>query len=79
MDEGPNKGKMINNPNLAQSKLAYDNLIRLAVDLGVQGIDFDYEEFWHADKFANVWRANPISKAIADKVKAAGITESNLV
>lgn len=37
------------------AKTCYANLIKLADDLGVDGIDFDYEEFWHADKFAINW------------------------
>lgn len=34
---------------------SYQNLVDLVHDLGAQGIDFDYEEFWHADKYARDW------------------------
>ena len=52
MEEGPNKGNMIDNDNITFATQSYDSLIQLAQDLGVDGIDFDYEEFWHADYFA---------------------------
>ncbi|ORY36203.1 hypothetical protein BCR33DRAFT_855452 [Rhizoclosmatium globosum] len=29
----------------------YQDLVYLAKDLGLDGVDIDYEEFWHADKF----------------------------
>eukprot|EP00936_MAST-01D_sp_MAST-1D-sp1_P002331 g2331.t1 len=32
----------------------YANFVQLAADLGVAGIDLDYEEFWHADAFKTV-------------------------
>lgn len=32
----------------------YANLVQLAADLGADGIDLDYEEFWHADAFKTV-------------------------
>lgn len=39
----------------SKAKTSYANLVRLANDLGVEGIDFDYEEFWHADQYAVSW------------------------
>lgn len=40
---------------------AYLNVVQLANDLGVAGIDLDYEEFWHADLNAYSWRLTPDS------------------
>jgi hypothetical protein len=40
---------------------AYRNVVQLANDLGVAGIDLDYEEFWHADLNAYSWRLTPDS------------------
>jgi hypothetical protein len=37
------------------AKTSYANLVKLTNDLGMEGIDFDYEEFWHADKYAVNW------------------------
>jgi len=34
---------------------SYRNLVDLAHDLGANGLDWDYEEFWHADAFADNW------------------------
>jgi chitinase len=79
--EGPSKGQLIPNPDLAQAQKSYDNALKLAIDLGVQGIDVDYEEFWHADKFAILWRANPYAGDIFENILNAqgGITYSNLI
>ncbi|MCP3380090.1 glycosyl hydrolase family 18 protein [Bradyrhizobium sp. CCGUVB4N] len=38
---------------------AYKNIVALANDLGVTGIDVDYEEFWHADINAKSWTLTP--------------------
>lgn len=40
---------------VTKAKTSYANLIKLANDLGIDGIDFDYEEYWHADKYAVAW------------------------
>ncbi|MBN9229786.1 MAG: hypothetical protein J0I93_02940 [Legionella sp.] len=37
------------------AQISYTNLVRLTKDLGMDGIDFDYEEFWHADQYAITW------------------------
>ncbi|WP_036772102.1 hypothetical protein [Photorhabdus australis] len=39
----------------------YRNIVNLAADLGVVGIDVDYEEFWHADINARSWKLTPDS------------------
>jgi hypothetical protein len=55
--------------------ISYDNLIRLTNDLGMDGIDFDYEEFWHADKYAVNWAPSSSgewSTTIAQAILAAG-------
>jgi len=38
-----------NNRYVTQRRDPYQDLVYLAQDLGVAGIDIDYEEFWHAD------------------------------
>ncbi|WP_434525947.1 toxin [Photorhabdus asymbiotica] len=40
---------------------AYKNIVNLAANLGVMGIDVDYEEFWHADINARSWKLTPDS------------------
>lgn len=40
---------------------AYRNIVNLAANLGVEGIDVDYEEFWHADINAKSWKLTPDS------------------
>lgn len=45
-----------NEPAQAETaKISYANLIKLTNDLGIEGIDFDYEEFWHVDQYAVNW------------------------
>jgi chitinase len=65
-----------NDPQEAEkAHLSYANLVKLANDLGVQGIDFDYEEFWHADKYAVSWgpsASGDWSTTIANAILAAG-------
>jgi GH18 family chitinase len=39
----------------ALAKISYSNIVKLTVDLEMDGLDFDYEEFWHADDNAVVW------------------------
>lgn len=56
----------------AMAKTAYNNLIDLAVSLGVDGIDLDYEEFWHADQNAVRWNGDPWATEIANNIKANG-------
>ena len=36
---------------LAAKRDPYQDLVYLAKDLGVWGVDLDYEEMWHADVF----------------------------
>lgn len=38
---------------------AYNNIVQLASDLDVTGIDIDYEEFWHADLNSYSWKLTP--------------------
>ncbi|KTC93244.1 glycosyl hydrolase family 18 protein [Legionella cincinnatiensis] len=65
------------------AKTSYANLIKLANDLGVDGIDFDYEEFWHADKFAINWSPSASGEwsiDIANTImKEGGPTYNNLM
>lgn len=54
---------------------SYANIIRLTNDLGMQGIDFDAEEFWHADKYAVAWKpgaSGEWSTQIGKDILAAG-------
>lgn len=62
---------------------SYANIIKLTNDLGMQGIDFDAEEFWHADKYAVAWQpgvsgewSSEIGRSI---VAAGGPTYANLM
>ncbi len=58
---------------------SYNNIIKLANDLGVDGIDLDYEEFWHADKYAVKWNGNPNAYSVAKLIEAnGGPTYANL-
>jgi len=55
--------------------ISYKNLIRLTNDLGMDGIDFDYEEFWHADQYAIGWAPSSTgewSTTIAKNILNAG-------
>lgn len=38
----------------SKSSDPYADFVQLAADLGVDGVDLDYEEFWHADAFKSV-------------------------
>lgn len=63
-DSFPNPGSRnrFDNPISGQAAdQAYRNVVQLASDLGVAGIDLDYEEFWHADLNAYSWRLTPDS------------------
>lgn len=63
-DSFPNPGprNRFDNPISGQAAdQAYRNVVQLANDLGVAGIDLDYEEFWHADLNAYSWRLTPDS------------------
>lgn len=54
---------------------SYENLVKLTNDLGMQGIDFDYEEFWHADQNAVHWGPSTTgdwSTKIANDILAKG-------
>jgi hypothetical protein len=72
------------NPEEAgKATTSYANLIKLASDLGIEGIDFDYDEFWHANKYAITWApsskgewSTDIAKSI---IKAGGPTYNNLM
>lgn len=62
------------------AKLAYSNIIKLANDLDIDGIDVDAEEFWHADKYAILWNGNPWSTSIANDINNnGGPTYDNLM
>jgi hypothetical protein len=65
-----------NEPTQAETaRISYTNLVTLANDLGVDGIDLDYEEFWHADKYAVQWgpsSSGEWSTEIARRVIEAG-------
>lgn len=63
--------------------ISYSNLIQLTNDLGMDGIDFDYEEFWHADQNAIGWAPSATadwSTAIAQNIlNSGGPTYENLM
>jgi hypothetical protein len=62
------------------AKVSYANVIQLANDLGIEGIDVDAEEFWHADEYAVLWNGNPWSTAIANEIlENGGPTYENLM
>jgi len=67
----------------ALAKTSYDNVIKLTNDLGMQGIDLDAEEFWHADKYAVSWKPGSTGEWSTDIAKginaAGGPTYANLV
>lgn len=68
---------------VTKAKTSYANLIKLANDLGIDGIDFDYEEYWHADKYAVAWgpgSSGEWSTDIAKKIlNSGGPTYQNLM
>lgn len=86
---GPNTGRYDYFPDPTDPKetekaqLSYSNLVKLVNDLGIQGIDFDYEEFWHADKYAVHWGPSSTgewSTTIGnDILHAGGPTYDNLM
>ncbi|MBK2027336.1 hypothetical protein IB642_00830 [Allofrancisella guangzhouensis] len=47
--ENYKRGEFEDPASSQQANVAYENLVKLANDLGASGIDLDYEEFWHAD------------------------------
>jgi hypothetical protein len=62
------------------AQVSYANLLQLVSDLGVEGIDVDAEEFWHADEGAVIWNGNPWSTAIANEIlDNGGPTYENLM
>lgn len=59
----------------SMAEKSYANLVKLANDLEVDGIDFDYEEFWHADQYAVSWQPGALGEwatSIAKNIQAAG-------
>ncbi|GJJ70134.1 hypothetical protein EMPS_02483 [Entomortierella parvispora] len=44
---------------LTQNRDPYQDLVYLAKDLGLTGVDIDYEEMWHADYYRNGPSAGP--------------------
>jgi hypothetical protein len=54
------------------AKASYKNIVRLANDLTMEGIDFDYEEFWHADTYAKSWAGQPWATDIAHTILQKG-------
>lgn len=54
------------------AKKSYANLVKLTSDLGMQGIDFDYEEFWHADANAKPWGGDPWATQLAKDILSNG-------
>ncbi|WP_445219728.1 hypothetical protein ACKWRH_06080 [Bradyrhizobium sp. Pa8] len=64
-DTFPNPSTEIPRPDFESSIIgsdadsAYKNIVALANDLGVMGIDVDYEEIWHADINAKLWTLTP--------------------
>ncbi|KTD41359.1 glycoside hydrolase family 18 protein [Legionella parisiensis] len=67
----------------SKAKTSYANLIKLANDLGVDGIDFYYEEFWHADQYAVSWGPSSSGEWSTDAAQsilnAGGPTYENLM
>lgn len=62
------------------AKKSYANLIKLTNDLGMDGVDFDYEEFWHADANALSWGGDPWKTDLANTInKAGGPSYQNLM
>lgn len=56
----PKSPNRFDNPLSAEvAELAYQNIVKLASDLNVTGIDLDYEEFWHADLNSYSWKLTP--------------------
>lgn len=64
----------------ATAATSYNNLIKLTNDLGMDGIDLDAEEFWHADKYAVTWNGDPWATSIATNIQNnGGPTYANLI
>lgn len=60
--------------------ISYNNVIQLANDLEVDGLDIDAEEFWHGDYYAIQWKGNPWTTSIANNIlENGGPTYDNLM
>jgi chitinase len=70
-----------NDPEEASlAKMSYQNLVSLSNDLGIDGLDFDYEEFWHADAYADSFSGEPWATELAEILKThGGPTYDNLM
>lgn len=58
---------------------AYRNIVALANDLGVAGIDVDYEEFWHADINAKSWTLTPDTVTPPSRIEETRIEQVNAI
>ena len=50
---------------------SYQAVVQLAKDLGAAGVDLDYEEMWHADKYLRHWNNSQFITALSQWGKTA--------